>query len=76
MQTQAPWEGSETQPQGQVVAGIPQQQVLVGQPANPQIVYVNAPAFKPSPNFRHMSYMVIGLGVILSFLVVVMSEMA
>jgi len=76
MQAQTPWEGRETQPSSQVVAGVPQQQFLAGQPANPQILYVNAPAFKPSPNFRHISYVVIGFGVLSAFLVGVMSSIA
>jgi len=66
MQTQAPWSNDPNQPPGQVVVGGAQPQVLTGQPTNQQVIYVQAPAFKPSPNYRHMSYLIIGCGFLLS----------
>ena len=72
MEAQAPWGGQQpeqvtigaSQPQSQ-----PQPQTIVGIPANAQVIYVQAPAFKPSPNYRHISYMVLGIGIVLSFTV-------
>ena len=72
MEAQAPWGGQQpeqvtigaSQPQSQ-----PQQQTIAGIPANAQVIYVQAPAFKPSPNYRHISYMVLGIGIVLSFTV-------
>ena len=72
MEAQAPWGGQQpeqvtigaSQPQSQ-----PQQQTIAGIPANTQVIYVQAPAFKPSPNYRHISYMVLGIGIVLSFTV-------
>ena len=72
MEAQAPWGGQQpeqvtigaSQPQSQ-----PQQQTIAGMPANTQVIYVQAPAFKPSPNYRHISYMVLGIGIVLSFTV-------
>ena len=73
MEAQAPWGGQQpeqvtigaSQPQSQ-----PQPQTIAGIPANAQVIYVQAPAFKPSPNYRHISYMVLGIGIVLSFTVV------
>ena len=75
MEAQAPWGGQQpeqvtigaSQPQSQ-----PQPQTIAGIPANAQVIYVQAPAFKPSPNYRHISYMVLGIGIVLSFTVVLM----
>ena len=72
MEAQAPWGSQQpeqvtigaSQPQSQ-----PQPQTIVGIPANAQVIYVQAPAFKPSPNYRHISYMVLGIGIVLSFTV-------
>ena len=72
MEAQAPWGGQQpeqvtigaSQPQSQ-----PQLQTIAGMPANTQVIYVQAPAFKPSPNYRHISYMVLGIGIVLSFTV-------
>ena len=72
MEAQAPWGSQQpeqvtigaSQPQSQ-----PQPQTIAGIPANPQVIYVQAPAFKPSPNYRHISYMVLGIGIVLSFTV-------
>jgi len=72
MEAQAPWGGQQpeqvtigaSQPQSQ-----PQPQTIAGIPANAQVIYVQAPAFKPSPNYRHISYMVLGIGIVLSFTV-------
>ena len=66
MQTQAPWSNDTNPPPGQVVVGGAQPQVLAGQPTNQQVIYVQAPAFKPSPNYRHISYLIIGCGILLS----------
>jgi hypothetical protein len=73
MQTQPPWANESNQPAGQVVAGG--SQVLTGQPAtNQQVIYVQAPAFKPSPNYRHISYIIIGIGIILSLAISFLTE--
>ena len=72
MEAQAPWGSQQpeqvtigaSQPQSQ-----PQPQTIAGIPANAQVIYVQAPAFKPSPNYRHISYMVLGIGSVLSFTV-------
>jgi len=69
MQTQSPWENESNQPSGQVVIGGTQPQILAGQPANQQVIYVQAPAFKPNPNYRHISYIIIGFGIIFSLVV-------
>jgi len=72
MEAQAPWGGQQP---GQVTTGgsqpqsQPQPQTIAGIPANAQVIYVQAPAFKPSPNYRHISYMVLGIGIVLSFTV-------
>ena len=76
MEAQAPWGGQQpeqvtigaSQPQSQ-----PQPQTIAGIPANAQVIYVQAPAFKPSPNYRHISYMVLGIGIVLSFTVGLMN---
>jgi len=73
MQTQAPWSNDPNQPHQQVVVGGTQPQVLAGQPTNQQVIYVQAPAFKPSPNFRHISYMVLGIGIAIAVLLSVIS---
>ena len=73
MQTQAPWSNEPSQPSDQVVVGGAQQQVLAGQPTNQQVIYVQTPAFKPSPNFRHISYMVLGIGIAIAVLLSVIS---
>ena len=75
MQTQAPWSNDPNQPPGQVVVGGAQPQVLAGQPTNQQVIYVQAPAFKPSPNYRHISYLIIGCGVLLSLGIWVLTEL-
>ena len=36
------------------------------QASNQQVIYVQAPAFKPSPNYRHISYLILGIGIFLS----------
>ncbi len=72
MEAQAPWGGGQ-QP-GQVTIGVPQPQpqpqpqTIAGIPATTQVIYVQAPAFKPSPNYRHISYLVLGIGIVLSLL--------
>ncbi|MDE0574316.1 MAG: hypothetical protein OSB32_01880 [Candidatus Poseidoniales archaeon] len=66
MEAQAPWGGSQ-QPD-QVTIGATQPQTIAGIPANTQVIYVQAPAFKPSPNYRHISYLVLGIGIVLSLL--------
>ncbi len=68
MQTQAPWSNEPSQPSDQVVVGGAQPQILAGQPTNQQVIYVQAPAFKPSPNYRHISYIVLGIGIVTSLL--------
>ena len=68
MQTQAPWSNDSNQQPQQVVVGGTQPQVLAGQPINQQVIYVQAPAFKPSPNYRHISYIVLGIGIVTSLL--------
>ena len=73
MQTQAPWSNDPNQPHQLVVVGGTQPQVLAGQPTNQQVIYVQAPAFKPSPNFRHISYMVLGIGIAIAVLLSVIS---
>ncbi|MEC8927034.1 MAG: hypothetical protein VYB17_02100 [Candidatus Thermoplasmatota archaeon] len=65
MQTQAPWNNDSNPPSGQVVIGGTQPQVLAGQPTNQQVIYVQAPAFKPSPNYRNISYIVLSVGILL-----------
>ena len=75
MQSQAPWSNDPNQPPGQVVVGGAQPQVLAGQPTNQQVIYVQAPAFKPSPNYRHISYMVLGIGIVISLLLGFISGM-
>jgi len=73
MQTQPPWANESNQPAGQVI--VDGSQVLAGQPANQQVIYVQAPAFKPSPNYRHISYIIIGVGIILSLAISFLTEM-
>jgi hypothetical protein len=73
MQTQPPWANESNQPSGQVI--VDGSQVLAGQPANQQVIYVQAPAFKPSPNYRHISYIIIGVGIILSLAISFLTEM-
>ena len=68
MQTQAPWSNEPSQPSDQVAIGGAQPQILAGQPTNQQVIYVQAPAFKPSPNYRHISYIVLGIGILTSLL--------
>ena len=46
------------------------------QPTNQQTTYVQAPAFKPSPNYRHISYIVIANGIGLSILLSMMAEIS
>ena len=75
MQTQAPWNNDSNPPSGQVVIGGTQPQVLAGQPTNQQVIYVQAPAFKPSPNYRHISYLVLGIGILISLLFVFIAGM-
>jgi len=69
MGAQAPWGGQQPD---QVTIGVsqpqPQPQAIAGIPANAQVIYVQSPAFKPSPNFRHISYLVLGLGILLTVL--------
>ena len=68
MEAQAPWGGQQpeqvtidaSQPQSQ-----PQPQTIAGIPANTQVIYVQAPAFKPSPNYRNISYIVLSVGILL-----------
>ena len=80
MDAQAPWGGADQQPD-QVTIGAsqpqpqPQPQTIAGIPANTQVIYVQAPAFKPSPNFRHISYLVLGIGIALSIILGVGAEM-
>jgi hypothetical protein len=76
MQTQSPWSSGDSQTPGQVVIGAGQPQVITGQPANQQVIYVQAPAFKPSPNYRHISYIVIAIGIGLSILISIMAEIS
>ena len=73
MQSQAPWGNDPNQPPQQVVVGGAQPQVLAGQPTSQQIIYVQAPEFKPNPNFRKISYMVLGAGIVISVLLSVFS---
>ena len=73
MQTQAPWSNDSNQQPQQVVVGGTQPQVLAGQPINQQVIYVQAPAFKPSPNYRHISYVVLGIGIGIAVLMSVVS---
>ena len=68
MQNQAPWSNQPSQPSDQVVVAGAQPQILAGQPTNQQVIYVQAPAFKPSPNYRHISYIVLGIGIVASLL--------
>ena len=68
MQNQAPWSNQPSQPSDQVVVAGAQPQILAGQPTNQQVIYVQAPAFKPSPNYRHISYIVLGIGIVTSLL--------
>ena len=68
MQNQAPWSNEPSQPSDQVVVAGAQPQILAGQPTNQQVIYVQAPAFKPSPNYRHISYIVLGIGIVTSLL--------
>ena len=80
MQTQPPWANESNQTTGQVVVGGTQPHILTGQPTNQQIIYVQAPSFKPNPNYRHISYIVLGLGIVfwllLSFISGTGSEIA
>ena len=69
MQAQSPWGNEPTQSTAQVVVGSTQPQVLTGQPTNQQVIYVQAPAFKPNPNYRHISYIIIGFGILFSLVV-------
>ncbi|MCH2641155.1 MAG: hypothetical protein MKZ55_01610 [Candidatus Thalassarchaeum sp.] len=64
MQTTAPWSSDEKKPPPQVVVGstIPQQQVLTGQ-VGQQVIYVPNPEFKPETNLRHISYIVMAIGI-------------
>ena len=64
MQAQSPWGNEPTKSTAQVVVGGTQPQVLSGQPTNQQVLYVRPPSFKPSPNYRHISYIIIGFGII------------
>ena len=73
MQTQAPWSNDSNPPSGQVVIGGTQPQVLAGQPTNQQVIYVQAPAFKPSPNYRNISYIVISVGILLNIAIAFLS---
>ena len=66
MDAQAPWGGGEQT--DQVTIGATQPQTIAGIPANTQVIYVQAPEFKPSPNYRHISYLVLGIGIVLSVL--------
>jgi hypothetical protein len=76
MQTQSPWSSGDHQAPNQVVIEAGQPQVIAGQPTNQQVIYVQAPAFKPSPNYRHISYIVIATGIGLSILIRVMPEIS
>ena len=73
MQNQAPWSNQPSQPSDQVVVGGAQPQILAGQPTNQQVIYVQAPAFKPSPNYRHISYIVLAIGIGIAVLMSVIS---
>jgi len=66
MQNQPPWSDGAPQQPNQVVIGGVQTQTISGQPTHQQVIYVQAPAFKPNPNYRHISYMILGIGIILS----------
>ena len=74
MQAQSPWGSEPNQHSGQVVVGGTQPQVLAGQPTNQQVIYVQSPSFKPSPNYRHISYLIIGGGILLSLGIWVLTE--
>jgi hypothetical protein len=76
MQTQVPWSNDPNQPPQQVVVGGTQPQVLAGQPINQQVIYVQAPAFKPNPNYRHISYIIIAGGILLSIAFGVMADIS
>ena len=65
MEAQAPWGGQQSD---QVTIGATPPQTIAGVPANTQVIYVQAPAFKPSPNYRHISYLVLGIGILVSVL--------
>ena len=69
MQNQPPWSDGAPQQPNQVVIGGVQPQTISGQPTHQQVIYVQAPAFKPNPNYRHISYMILGIGIILSIAV-------
>ena len=74
MEAQAPWGGGQQPDQVTIGASQPQlqpqpqPQTIAGIPANTQVIYVQAPAFKPSPNYRHISYLVLGIGIVISIL--------
>ncbi|MDE0708361.1 MAG: hypothetical protein OSB33_05370 [Candidatus Poseidoniales archaeon] len=76
MQNQPPWSGDAPQQPNQVVIGGVQPQTISGQPTNQQVIYVQAPAFKPSPNYRHISYLVIGIGIGLTLTIGMMAELS
>ena len=66
MDAQAPWSGGQQPDQVTIGASQPQPQTIAGIPTNTQVIYVQAPAFKPNPNYRHISYLVLGIGIVLS----------
>ena len=69
MDAQAPWSGGQQPDQVTIGATQPQTQTqtIAGIPANTQVIYVQAPAFKPSPNYRNISYIVLSIGILLYF---------
>ena len=80
MEAQSPWGGGQQPEQVTIGASQPQPQTqpqtIAGIPANTQVIYVQAPAFKPSPNYRNISYIVLSVGVLLYFGTVFLSMMA
>ena len=76
MQAQSPWGNEPTQSTTQVVVGGTQPQVLTGQPTNQQVLYVQPPSFKPSPNYRHISYIIIGFGIIFTLVASVLTNLS
>ena len=45
------------------------------QTGNQQVIYVQAPSFKPSPNYRHISYLILGIGIFLSITISLIGDL-
>ena len=70
MSSQPPWMEDEKQaPESVVVGTTKPQQMISGQPTmGGNMLYVQDPKFNPETNFRHMSYMVLALAIIVLIL--------